>query len=215
MRNIKNNTGLTNDAGTHERRRNRRRLIQTLALGGGVVSSKLIPQQWTSPAVNAILLPAHASRSMCSLGNSEVVLSDASILQQDEQLLAKVGNGSTSDRSLTVQVFDALIPEVLAVDGPEFGVIGCFRIDFVCNSNSGTLCALAVPVGGDNEAEPICAGFESGEQGNLEGFCFVVTLQDGGASAELQIAFSCGELGEPIPLGPDFEICKDLPLGGP
>lgn len=42
----------------------RRRLLKSLAVGGGVATSvKMLPEQWTSPVVDFVTLPAHAQTS--------------------------------------------------------------------------------------------------------------------------------------------------------
>ena len=41
----------------------RRELLQSLAATGVIASASLVPEKWNKPAVNALLLPAHAETS--------------------------------------------------------------------------------------------------------------------------------------------------------
>lgn len=41
----------------------RRKLLQSLVLGGTVAAVKALPDTWTTPIVNSVLLPAHAALS--------------------------------------------------------------------------------------------------------------------------------------------------------
>ena len=42
----------------------RRRLLKSLAAGGGVwTGSKVLPENWTRPVVDSVILPAHAGGS--------------------------------------------------------------------------------------------------------------------------------------------------------
>lgn len=45
------------------RRLSRRKLIHILAAGGAITSAKLLPDRWVKPAVDSIMLPAHARSS--------------------------------------------------------------------------------------------------------------------------------------------------------
>ena len=48
-------------AGEAEKPISRRKVIKTLALGGGVTTGTLLfPSEWTKPLVEAVYLPAHA-----------------------------------------------------------------------------------------------------------------------------------------------------------
>lgn len=51
----------------HEQKSSRRKLLKTLAAGGGVfVGTKAIPEKWTTPVVDSVLMPAHAQLSGCA-----------------------------------------------------------------------------------------------------------------------------------------------------
>lgn len=41
----------------------RRRLLSALTLGGGALAAKSLPERWTQPVVDSVVLPAHAQSS--------------------------------------------------------------------------------------------------------------------------------------------------------
>ena len=190
------------------RRKARRRLIQALAVGGGVASSKLVPGAWQSPMVKSALLPAHAVTSGCVLGNNTI----RPLLRRGVEI------EPTGETSVAQHVISALIPEAQA--GEEMQVLlyeltGCFRIVFPCNSDRGTLYATAIDVSYDGAPDDaimeIQAPFVSGQNGEIGGYCFKVTLMGGGTYAELRINIDCNDLydREPIDLHQNFN-CEPL-----
>jgi len=149
---------------TGRSRSNRRRLIQTLALGGGIASAKLVPNTWATPAVQSVLLPAHASGSTCTLGN----------LEPPELTLQRNPAGS---ESLVENIADTLIPRAWA-DSPVF-LTGCYRIEFICNTNKGTLCiSIATLTGDEPDLDEICVDFEAGVCMSEEDLWFRVEIND-------------------------------------
>jgi len=43
----------------------RRKILKSAALGGGVLGAmKTIPEQWSKPAIGAVVLPAHATTTV-------------------------------------------------------------------------------------------------------------------------------------------------------
>jgi len=52
-----------NQLSTQRHGRNRRRLLQSLAAGGAVVSVKALPERWARPALDVSILPVHARSS--------------------------------------------------------------------------------------------------------------------------------------------------------
>jgi len=181
-------------------RRARRRLIQILAIGGGIASSKLIPPAWTTPVVEATLLPAHAASSGCRLGNSEpFAIGIAEALEPGSGQIADSGPGSFQE-----WLTNSFIPQAIAVDGFEIELTGCYWIDFACGSNSGTLYATAREISLDTDEEPINnfiaqAPFTHDKDGMIGPFCFIVHL-NGDSSAPLRVGPECGNLSPPIAL---------------
>lgn len=193
-------TSQTDDRASQQSRRARRRLIQTLAVGGGIASSKLVPGAWSSPVVQSALLPAHAVSSGCTLGNPNPV--PIIVAMETEHPLP--GGVNAFARRLA----DVLVSEANAGRDTEleYFLTGCFWIEFPCSSDRGTLYASAEMILGD-QTDPyqvIQAPFVSGQNGDLEGYCFKVTLMNGGEYAELRINLDCNDLydREPIELRP-------------
>jgi hypothetical protein len=57
----------------HESRNARRSALKTLLVGGGIVTtSKGLPEAWTRPVVDAVMLPAHAQTSACEISARSV-----------------------------------------------------------------------------------------------------------------------------------------------
>jgi len=199
-RNVKNAKSSVATTSKARQRQSRRRLIQTLALGGGIASSKLVPSSWTAPIVKTALLPAHATGSRCSMANHEAF-----------PLIVNADAGPGESDLIVERLADVLIPEAVAGDGdgpPSYELLGCFRIEFFCNENGGTLHALAVPFLGDNPQPMwIDTDFDFGEYGDLMGYCFRVVRSDN--SAVLSINFgNCQGLQGPIILKPNISNCE-------
>ena len=78
---------------------NRRKLLKSVAAGGGaIIAGRTLPEKWSKPAVDAVLLPAHAQTSNGPYSGS---VSQASI-----------GSDSTFARAL-----DSLVPQAHAAYG--------------------------------------------------------------------------------------------------
>jgi len=183
----------------------RRRLIQALALGGGIATSKLVPGSWTTPHVKSVLLPAHAAGSRCSLtlGNTTPV----NLLVQGDREPA----GPGGPESIAEKLARKIVPEAVAGDDPPIMIelTGCFWINFLCNDPGGELCATAVTFveGGDGAApddSPICVPFTFGVELTLEGFCILITNNNNGTATMVISDSGCADSTEPIPLVPNF-----------
>jgi len=75
---------------------NRRKLLKSLAAGGGaIIAGKTLPEKWTKPAVDAVMLPAHAQTSVGTYSGSSTQ--------------ASIGSDSTFARAL-----DSLVPQAHA-----------------------------------------------------------------------------------------------------
>lgn len=58
----------SSEGATQRHARTRRRLLQSLTLGGAAVTVKALPERWTRPVANAVVLPAHAQATLCTVG---------------------------------------------------------------------------------------------------------------------------------------------------
>ena len=46
----------------------RRKLLKSIAIGSGaVIAGKTLPENWSKPVVDAVMLPAHAQTSVCTI----------------------------------------------------------------------------------------------------------------------------------------------------
>lgn len=60
-----------------EKTNTRRRALKTLLTGGALGSAAVLPDRWIKPAVNSVLLPAHAVSSCTATGTSSKSYSGA------------------------------------------------------------------------------------------------------------------------------------------
>lgn len=52
--------------------KSRRKLLKSIAAGSGaVIAGKNLPENWTKPVVDSVMLPAHAQTSQCAFGITE------------------------------------------------------------------------------------------------------------------------------------------------
>ena len=87
-----------------EKSKARRKLLKSIAAGSGaVVAGKSLPESWTRPVVDGVMLPAHAQTSML---NSSGPATPVGITMHEAE----------SD-SLLAQVSDTLLPEAHAGGG--------------------------------------------------------------------------------------------------
>jgi len=78
---------------TH-RARARRRLMKSLAAGGGVVvTSKLVPEQWKKPVLQHTILPVHAQASECCQELSQLSCVVADIRENGTSPGSTIGAG--------------------------------------------------------------------------------------------------------------------------
>ena len=106
--------------------KSRRKLLKAIAAGSGaIVAGRSLPESWTRPVVDSVLLPAHA------LTSNAVIYS--AIVRG-----VFLGAAPQEKESLFAKAVDTLIPEASAGDGGvDFGF-------FVCAIVSGTSVSVSV-----------------------------------------------------------------------
>lgn len=91
----------------------RRKLLKSIAAGSGaVVVGKSLPESWSKPVVDSVLLPAHAETSQTP---DRTYSGDLSL---------RVGLNDGQNESLFAGVINTLIPKASAQELPEIA-IGC------------------------------------------------------------------------------------------
>jgi hypothetical protein len=102
--------------------RSRRRLLMALAAGGAgaTVTAKLLPARWTRPAIDSVLLPAHAQATgfSSSFLTMNVVLADAGGGVMDLIVpRAHAGGTMTSTVDICVNITNNVAEIFVLVDG--------------------------------------------------------------------------------------------------
>ena len=86
--------------------KSRRKLLKSIALGGGAIAvGKTLPQSWTRPVVESVMLPAHAQASVPSVLSFSGQVFDSNSLTD---------NTDANDKSLLAKVMDSVVPEAKA-----------------------------------------------------------------------------------------------------
>ena len=90
----------------------RRKLLKSIAAGSGaIVAGKSLPESWSRPVVDSVMLPAHAQTSMRIFGANNAPISDIGSIFESE-----------SD-SMLARLFDSaiegLIPSAVAGGAPD------------------------------------------------------------------------------------------------
>jgi hypothetical protein len=92
----------------------RRKLLKSIATGGGaVIAGKSLPENWTRPVVDSVMLPAHAQASGGPFAGN-----------------ANLPNGALESDSVFAQFVDTLIPEAHAIE---------FQNPYVCVTPNATM----------------------------------------------------------------------------
>ncbi len=94
----------------------RRKLLRALTLGGGAVTLSQLPTTWSKPAIDSVVLPAHAQTTMNPLSGSQT------ILFQDDA----VHGGQFAHRERGQQWLDHLLPTAHAGLGPSSGNVQAY-----------------------------------------------------------------------------------------
>lgn len=107
----------------------RRKLLKSIAAGSGaIISGKSLPDSWSRPVVDSILLPAHAQTSACadtiiasSLDSNNAFARYVIIVDASDNVISSCGEGGG------IATASSLAPGIYRVfgdsDGPESHVI--------------------------------------------------------------------------------------------
>ena len=89
----------------NSKKQNRRKLLKSVAAGGGaIIAGKTLPENWVRPAVESVVLPAHAQTSLRRYSGTQMA--------------------SLESDSLLARATDSLVPRAHATD-PDYDVSWC------------------------------------------------------------------------------------------
>ena len=191
------------------KQKSRRRLIQFMVAGGVVATAKSVPNSWSRPVVQAVMLPAHAQTSgLITLGNSNNFnVNNTQDMEQTESLLASGISNEWAD------VIDTFIEEANAGDDGELpvcGFAGCAYIEYISGANSGMLYLTVMDQTLDSSGpKNIVMNFTDGQVGAFSDPCLQVY---NGFRVDLQndtLAYLTLLLGEKVLLELDLEPNPD------
>ena len=136
------------DTKPDKRSQSRRKILRSLVAGGGAVtSSKMLPDAWTKPVVEAVLIPAHAQtsgrgriqgvfRTMGPIGGMGMGMHDN--FGDSKQLIA---SAKENDEGVTSSVMDFFILPLYSGKYPEFNAnLGLvpLRMDLLTSTSTST-----------------------------------------------------------------------------
>ena len=85
---------------------NRRKLLKSVAAGGGaIIAGKTLPEKWTRPAVDSVMLPAHAQTSSGPFSGTLVA--------------------ALSSDNMFAQAMDVMVPQANAQPNRDFDIDWC------------------------------------------------------------------------------------------
>ena len=100
--------------------KSRRNLLKSLVAGGAAMSVKTMPESWTKPVVNAVILPAHAQSTPSVAGSSPTWITPSGSLGADftERLSSFAVNAVTGagTRPVSYAVLSGSLPGGMSID---------------------------------------------------------------------------------------------------
>ena len=100
-------------------RENRRKLLKSIAAGSGaIVAGKSLPETWSRPVVDSVMLPAHAQTSPTSPTETRIYSDTGGIGE----------NTYGEDNTLLAEAFDMLVPTANAGKGGPSDFYICISI---------------------------------------------------------------------------------------
>ena len=176
---------------------NRRKLLQSIAAGSGaVVAGKSIPETWSKPVIDSIVLPAHATTTDVTGSGAPAPTTTEGPLTYfglDLDFLAYNQNG-LDGHSLLATISEALVPEARAdstgIGGMSVVVSGTSANVRFLNARSDAIHAVVAPLDGSKSGGPT---FETGCATVKQGPESVQLINYSKGASKVQVRVNGGE----------------------
>ena len=151
---------MSEDTKTNKNTNARRAILKSMAAGGGAIAAgKMVPEKWTQPVIESVVLPAHAQTSP----GDEPTFPGLSGLYNGNTVIAGLGGNGLNgvlvaeSKGINKRILDYMVPAAYA------GTIADDVTGDYCNS--GSEADIAFFVDADTGDVKICISFPRGEGG--------------------------------------------------